>query len=147
MNNIKKIRKQKGLTITELASQIGMSQANLTKIENNQIELKTEIAKKIADTLNVSLSAIQNNEELKGVELINPEAYQLPNLSNWNIPPQVNIDSKTSKAYILADDTMSPTIKEHSICIVDTSNTTLNNGVFLIKYNNLLLIRRLQITH
>ena len=44
----------------------------------------------------------------------------------------------------MPDDTMSPTISKNSICIVNTSNTNLQNGLFLIKNNETIVLRRLQ---
>ena len=147
MNNIKKIRKQKGLTITELANLIGMSQSNLTKIENNQIELKQDIINKIAQVLNVSSDAILNHtdENSYKVEILNPEVYNLPTLSCWNIPPTIPLKDKSQiKSYIQPDDTMQPTIPMHSLCLIDTSLTAITNGVFLIKQQNSISIKRLQ---
>ncbi len=145
MNNIKQIRKQQGLTITELSQKIGMSQANLTKIENNQIELRTEIAQKISKVLNVSISSLTTTTDSNTIELINPEQYLLPKYSSWQIPPHINLD-KTTKGYIMPDDTMSPTIEENSICLFNTTQTELKNGIFLIKQDNNFFIRRLQIS-
>lgn len=148
MNNIKKIRKQKNLTITELANLIGMSQSNLTKIENNQIELKQETINKIAKALNVSTSAITtaSKDEYTQIELLNPELYNLPPLSYWNIPPTIQLNNlNQTKGFIQPDDTMEPTVCLHSLCLIDTSNTSLSNGIFLIKEHNRLSLKRLQI--
>ena len=148
MNNIKKIRKQKNLTITELANLIGMSQSNLTKIENNQIELKQETISKIAKALNVSTSAITTTpkEDCTQIELLNPEIYNLPPLSYWNIPPTIALNNLAqTKGFIQPDDTMEPTVCLHSLCLIDTSNTSLTNGIFLIKEHNKLSLKRLQI--
>jgi transcriptional regulator with XRE-family HTH domain len=142
MNNLKKIRKEKNITITELSQKIGMSQANLTKIENNQIEMKKEVAQKIASALNISISSLISTTDTSTIELINPEQYLLPEFSRWNVSP--NIDTTNSKGYIMPDDTMSPTISKNSICIVNTSNTNLQNGLFLIKNNETIVLRRLQ---
>ena len=143
MNNIKKIRKEKNINVTTLATAIGISQSNLTKIENNQIELKHDIAQKIAQYMNVSLTAITNTKE-EGVELINPEVYNLPNHSRWNIPPHISI-SPTTKGYIIPDDTMQPTFHKYSIATIDNIKTPITNGVYLISYNHQIILRRIQI--
>ena len=143
MNNIKQIRKQQGLTITELSQKVGMSQANLTKIENNQIELRHEVAQKIATILNVSISSLTGTSDLNAIELINPEQFLMPQFTKWNIIPQ--IDTINTKGYIMPDDTMSPTITKDSICVVNTKETTIHNGLFLIQQNEQIKARRLQI--
>ena len=143
MNNIKKIRKEKNISVTELANLLGMSQSNLTKIENNQVELKKELANKIAEVLKVSINSI-TNEKQEGIELINPEIYNLLPHTHWNIPPQIKAFS-TTKGYIMPDDTMQPTLLKHSIAIIDDIKTPITNGIYLISYNNQTILRRLQI--
>ncbi|MBR5599209.1 MAG: helix-turn-helix domain-containing protein [Alphaproteobacteria bacterium] len=146
MNNIKSIRKKLNISVTELSKRVGMSQANLTKIENNQVELKVELAQKIANSLNIPIEAILNNssKSLNNIELINPEVYSLPQFSGLNIPCIEN--TQNSKGFILDDDTMYPLLPKYSIALIDTTKHTIENAVFLIKTNNLIKIRRLQIT-
>lgn len=149
MNNIKKIRKQLNISVTELAKRINMSQANLTKIENNQVELKIELAEKISNALNVSLNTILETKAsgITQIELINPNIIGLTQYQALDIPSQIldNSDSKL-KAFVQEDDTMSPLIKKNSIVIINTKEKTLLNGIYLININNNLLIRRLQKT-
>ena len=149
MNNIKKIRKQLNISVTELAKRINMSQANLTKIENNQIELKIEMAKRISQALNISLNTILDTQTsgVVKIELINPEIIGLVQYQTIDIPSQL-LEGNNSKlkAYIQEDDTMEPLLKKNSIAIINTEKKTLQNGVYLISVNNNLLIRRLQRT-
>ena len=129
MNNLKNIRKKQNITITELSKKVGMSQANLTKIENNQIELKVDLAQKIALVLGVSIDTIidspsQNNK----IELINPEPLKLPKFSAIDFPIPNN--KPHIKGYILPDDTMATLFYKHSIAIIDTLKNMPVNGVF-----------------
>ena len=144
MNNLKNIRKKQNITITELSKKVGMSQANLTKIENNQIELKVDLAQKIALVLGVSIDTIidspsQNNK----IELINPETLKLPKFSAIDFPIPNN--KPHIKGYILPDDTMATLFSKHSIAIIDTLKNIPENGVFLISINNITMLRRLQL--
>ncbi len=144
MNNIKSTRKKQNITITELSKKIGMSQANLTKIENNQIELKIDLAQKIALALGVSLETIidtqsQNNK----IELINPETLKLPKFCSIDFPIPNN--KPHLRGYILPDDTMAHLLPKHSITIIDTLKNDPENGVFLISINNEVMLRRLQL--
>ena len=145
MNNIKKIRKSQNMSVTELAKALNMSQSNLTKIENNQLELKHETAQKIANVLNVSISALHNTQNDTEITIINPEAFNLPALSAINFIPKNIHNSSNIKAYITTNDTMSPTINNNSIALIDTNKKELKNGVFLIQLNNSLQINRIQI--
>ncbi len=145
MNNIKNIRKSQNMSVTELAKALNMSQSNLTKIENNQLELKHDTAQKIANILNVSISALHDTPNTTGITIINPEAFNLPILSTINFIPQNIHNSSTIKAYITTNDTMSPTINKHSIALIDNNKKELKNGLFLIKINNTLQINRIQL--
>lgn len=60
-NNLKAIRKSKGMTQTELAKQLGITVAHLNKIENNgkyKRNLTAHLALKAAKILDVSLDEI-----------------------------------------------------------------------------------------
>ncbi|MBQ8188542.1 MAG: helix-turn-helix domain-containing protein [Lachnospiraceae bacterium] len=52
--NIKRIRKEKGMTQKELGGRLGISQAAVGQFENNCSNLKIDTIKKIADALEVS---------------------------------------------------------------------------------------------
>lgn len=53
-NNIKKCRKEKGLTLKELADKIGLTEATVQKYEAGNIKkIDVEMLKKIADALEV----------------------------------------------------------------------------------------------
>jgi XRE family transcriptional regulator, regulator of sulfur utilization len=54
-NTIKDIRKQKGISQTELADLCDISQTYLSQIENNQKEPNISILKVIADKLKIAL--------------------------------------------------------------------------------------------
>lgn len=150
MNNIKAIRKQRGLSVTELAQKLGMSQSNLTKIENNQLELKPSIAQKIAEILDVAPTSIneipQDSKGYTHIDIINPEEVGLPTLSTYPILVTKNTSMSTSLVvYIMPDDTMTPTILNHTAVIIDTNiKTFTKNGIYLIKNSGLTELRRIQ---
>ncbi len=149
MNNIKKIRKQLKISVTELALRINMSQASLTKIENNQVELKIELAEKISEALNVPLNAILETSStgLTQIELINPEVFNLTQYQTLSIPSvMLPNNNQNLKAFVIEDDTMSPLLKKDTLAIINTDEKSLQNGIFLIDINNNLIVRRLQKT-
>lgn len=151
MNNIKAIRKEQGLSVTELAAKLNMSQGNLTKIENNQIELKSDTAVKIAEALGVAVQAITTKPtETAGMiqfPLLNPEALQLPPLSRLAVPSYMqHFSAEDTVLFAMEDDTMSPKIPASALVLIDKSEKDLKNGIYLIKTNNKLILRRLQTT-
>lgn len=154
MNNLKRLRKEQGLTVTELARRLSISQANLTKIENSQIGLKPDLAEKIAAILNVSPLALEPHNARKcpngltELELLNPEVLNLP--AHTTLPIFNQLLNQTCFLYALPDDTMSPTLLKHDLVIVDTSCQTFQeNGLYLIKTadednNELVRLQRLK---
>ena len=150
-NNIKQIRKTQGISVTELAAKLNMSQSNLTKIENGQIELKPDTAEKIAAVLGVSPLALQEQSVSAGVimlELLNPEKLDLPPLSSLPVPACLVSNPLTNAAlFAVIDDTMAPDIPNGSLVVIDKTDTnTASNGIYLLQIADKLILRRLQDT-
>jgi transcriptional regulator with XRE-family HTH domain len=59
-NNIKKIRKEKGLTQSQLGKKCGIDEANIRKYENGKLTPKTETLQKIALALQVDLAELDD---------------------------------------------------------------------------------------
>ena len=55
VNNIAKIREEKGLTIRQLEYKTGISKSTLSRIENNQARLYLDSLEKISKTLKCDL--------------------------------------------------------------------------------------------
>lgn len=151
MNNIKRIRKEQGISVTELASKLDMSQSNLTKIENGQIELKTETAEKIAAALSVSPLALQETPQSSNgvhtLEVLNPATLNLPPLARLPLPTHMVSDlSENAVLFAQADDTMSPNIPSGSLIIIDKSIKNASDGVYAVKIGQNIILRRLQHT-
>lgn len=149
MNNIKAIRKQKNISVTELAQRLGMSQSNLTKIENGQLELKQNIAQKIAQELQIAETSLYQKQIIDGyinLNIINPEMLSLPTLSTYPILNNKELNFTVGyEAYIMPDDTMCPSIRQNTITIIDKKVTKFTqNGIYLIKNNDLIELRRIQ---
>lgn len=58
MNNIKKIRKQKGIKQEELAEALGVKKSFVSRIENDRKQLPLKRAIEIADYLDISLDEL-----------------------------------------------------------------------------------------
>ena len=52
-SNLTKYRRKKKLTIVELADLVGVSGATICRYENGERKMPVDVAKKIADVLNV----------------------------------------------------------------------------------------------
>lgn len=60
-NTIRELRQQHGLTIAEVADQVGLSRGMLSKVENAQTATSLETLAKVASALGVSLSTLFRN--------------------------------------------------------------------------------------
>ena len=61
--NIKKIRKDKGLQQKQVALEIGLDQSNYNKIENSKREPSVEVLNKLANLFGVSVDDILNPDK------------------------------------------------------------------------------------
>ena len=120
-NNIKQIRKSLGISVTELAQRLNMSQGNLTKIENGQVDLRLDTAQAIAEVLQCPLERIMEQEREESSPLV----------MNLNLPQ----GSRTQK---VVNDNMSPTLKKGDIAVIVPQSSKKEDGVYLLN------IRRLQ---
>jgi transcriptional regulator with XRE-family HTH domain len=64
-DRIKSIRKERGITQTDLAIKAGMSRTYLADIEGNRYTPSLNILKVIAETLNIRISEIIEDEEME----------------------------------------------------------------------------------
>lgn len=151
MNNIKKLRKAQNMSVTELATRLNMSQSNLTKIENGQVELKQPLAEKIAEALNVALPAV--SEELGAAAVAGSLSLPLLNPADAGLPEQMFLPLPTvllpplpphSAVFYVNDDAMGKHFPKSSLVIAKEENLSKEDGVFIIREGERLLLRRLQ---
>lgn len=82
MNKLKELRKQKGLTQTQVAQYIGISQNNYSYWENGKVKIDNDSLQKLADLFDVSVDYLLGREEKKppenqeGDQLYVPEQYR-----------------------------------------------------------------------
>lgn len=71
-NTIRELRQQHGLTIAEVAEQVGLSRGMLSKIENAQTSTSLEALAKLASALGVSLATLFRNYNMPegGAQLV-----------------------------------------------------------------------------
>ncbi|MDK9866735.1 helix-turn-helix domain-containing protein [Staphylococcus sp. IPLA37010] len=63
-DNIKKIRKEKGLKQTDFATQLNISQSYLSDLENGRKNISIDTAKQIADKLNVTIGYLTSGNKM-----------------------------------------------------------------------------------
>lgn len=64
-NLVSELRKQKGISQTDLASQLGIHKNVLGRYERNEVYPSIDIARKIADILDVSLDFLTGKQEVQ----------------------------------------------------------------------------------
>lgn len=64
-NRIRKVRRQRGMTQSELADRIGLSRAYLSQIENNRHEAGGWLMLKIADQLGATVEELFEIDEMQ----------------------------------------------------------------------------------
>lgn len=126
-NNIKQIRKSLGITVAELAQKLNMSQGNLTKIENGQVDMKAETAAAIAAILQCPLDKLITEEK--------------DNASPLALPLNLPADSRT---VTVREDNMAPTLVSGDIAVVRPCQTKGTDGIYLLHRQGRDVLRRLQ---
>lgn len=126
-NNIKQIRKSVGISVTELAQRLNMSQGNLTKIENGQVDLKMETAQAIAAVLECPIERIMGQESEETSPLV----------MNLNLP----LGSRTLR---ITTDDMCPTLNRGDMAVILPQTLKKEDGVYVINREGATYIRRLQ---
>lgn len=62
VNNIEKVRKEKGYTIRQLAYKTGISKSAIFRLENNQTKLDLERLEKLAKALRCKITDLFDSE-------------------------------------------------------------------------------------
>ena len=124
LNNIKQIRKSLGITVAELAQKLNMSQGNLTKIENGQVDMKAETAAAIVQCPLDKLIAEEKD-----------------NVSPLSLPLNLPADSRT---LAVRDNNMAPTLISGDIAVVRPCQTKGADGIYLLQRQGREVLRRLQ---
>ncbi len=102
-NNIKELRKKRGLTQQQLAEKIGISQVHLGRLESNARSMDLEQVEKIAAALGVKPFDILPQEWQP--EEITPEEREILRMIRKTTTPQTANNSNTSSEKNDAADT------------------------------------------
>ena len=96
---VRKIRKEKGISLRELAKQVGVSFVNISYIENGRIETSKEVLRKISKALNYDFDKL-----LSATDLIDDDLTKIinkkPNLVPEFLRTAKNLSSEDWKKLI-----------------------------------------------
>lgn len=150
-NLIARIRKEKGITKTQLANSTGVNVGHLTHIEKNTRRPSHTALKNIANALGVPAQPLfytydkELDDKQKNYGYINHIYYN-------KIPAISHIDSyidcpanfpNASFAYKMPDDSMEPMISQGSYAYVEVNGLLKNREIGIFKLNDKILIRKL----
>ena len=131
--NLRDLRKEKGLTQTELAKKIGMSQTNYSYYESNNIMPSTDILIKLADIYGITLDkllgveSIASSDDLVEYSVIgsikagyNGEAVEIPTGETTPIPKVFLKGYKKDDFMVLrvSGNSMHPKLIENDLVLV-----------------------------
>lgn len=150
-NMISKIRKEKGVTKTQLANQTKINIGHLTHIEKGDRNPSHKALKSICYALNIPYQQLLYtydktlSEEQIEYKYIDHISYnKVPAISKIDEYVQCPYDfSNASFAYKVPDSAMAPIIKEGSYAFVEINGLVDNKAIGLFKLNDEYLIRRL----
>lgn len=78
MNNVKKMRRAKGLTQAQLAELAGVEQATVSRLERNDVRITMRQIHMIADALGASLSELFANDRSEAESVLVEAFRSLP---------------------------------------------------------------------
>ncbi len=150
-NMISKIRKEKGITKTQLANQTKINIGHLTHIEKGERNPSHKALKEICSALNIPYQELlcAYDKKLSDEQL---EYNYIDYLTYNQIPAISKIDeyitcpadfSNASFAYKIPDDAMAPMFKEGTYAYIEINGVIDNKAIGLFKLNDEYLIRRL----
>lgn len=135
MNRLKELRKSRGLTQTDVAKHIGISQNNYSYWENGKVKIDTGSMQKLADFFGVTVDYILGNDTIPQYKNIYPLTpyIRLPIFGEIHAGTPINTDQGETGEWDFADveygdgkhfmlrvsgDSMTPTIPDGSIAII-----------------------------
>ena len=150
-NMISKIRKEKGITKTQLASDTDINIGHLTHIEKGERNPSHKALKSICSALNIPYQQLLYTYDKTLSE--DQVEYGYINHINYNqIPAVSKIDeyincpadfSDASFAYKISDSSMAPLFKEGTYAYIQINGLVEHKAIGIFNLNGEILIRRL----
>ena len=130
---ISKIRKEKGITKTQLSSQTDINIGHLTHIEKGERNPSHKALKEICSALNIPYQQLFYTYDKTLTDSHNIDGY-------IDCPSDY---SNASFAYKIPDDSMEPLFKEGKYAFVEINGLVDNKAIGFFKLNDKYMIRRL----
>ncbi|MBR3153254.1 MAG: helix-turn-helix domain-containing protein [Clostridia bacterium] len=150
-NLISRIREEKEISKTDLATLTGINVGHLTHIEKGERNPSHKALKSICDALKVPYQPLfytyenELTDEMAEFDLIDSITYdKIPLISS--IESYVDVPKNASSASIafrMKDDSMKGSIPKNTICFLEFNAIPLHKEFGLFKYNNEYLVRRI----
>lgn len=149
-NLISRIRKEKGISKTDLSKATGINIGHITHIEKNTRKPSHKLLKTITEALNIPYQSLYctYDKELDDKQI----EYDYVNYVPYNkIMACTNIElidcpanfANASFAFKAPDDSMSPIIKQNSYVFVEINGSVKHKEIGLFSVNNEIIIRKL----
>lgn len=146
MNRLKELRKSRGLTQTEVAKQIGISQNNYSYWENGKVKIDNNSLKRLADLFNVTVDYILDrntgnlNNKGKWINVYGKIAAGIPIEAIEEIIDQeeISADTATHGEYIalkVQGSSMEPRIVNGDVVIIRLQETIENGEIAAVFVN------------
>lgn len=146
MNRLKELRKSRGLTQTEVAKQIGISQNNYSYWENGKVKIDNNSLKRLADLFNVTVDYILDrntgnlNNKGKWINVYGKIAAGIPIEAIEEIIDQeeISADMATHGEYIalkVQGSSMEPRIVNGDVVIIRLQETIENGEIAAVFVN------------
>lgn len=148
---IRDLRKEKNLTMSELANMVGVTQGHLSQVERDIIEPSLSLIRKIAEALGVPIVSLFAEDNNDGIVCITPENRKIvkfknedivyefltPTVRNSHITPKMEmILSKIGPKRWGSEDVMLHAADECTYVLVGTVEYHINNKVYVLEKNS-----------
>lgn len=147
---IAKVRKEKGMTKTELAKRTGINIGHLTHIEKGERNPSHKALRNICQALDIPYQPLMYtydktlNEEQEEYKIVNHIAYNKILAVN-SIEGFIDCPSEIPSSAIaikMKDDSMEPTIEKNAYVFVEFNSPLNNKDLGLFSFNGKIMVRR-----
>lgn len=171
MNNLRKIRKQKGMGQVELAQMLGIGQSSLSRYESGSSDIPTDILAKLANIFEVSadnILGLGDDQEPFGrqiviqPELVPEEEVLIPVVVSLRCgfnaagepyyckdrkPVPVSWVRRWGKNIVYVEaigDSMLPTVRPHDLCVCIPGEAWESDNIVVVNINDSDTIKRIR---
>ena len=149
-NMISKIRKEKGITKTQLSNETDINIGHLTHIEKGERNPSQNALKNICRALNIPYQQLMFtydkcvNEEQESYNLVKHISYNklvaIDNIGGFiDCPPDI---PSSAVALKVRDDSMAPAIAKNSYIFIEFNSPLSSKDIGLFSYNDKILVRK-----